>query len=220
MMGMPVGTKKSLRVWRALLRVGWLAVLLGLTMEAILVTLAAGFGSLHGTKPIVADLVQKVSWSVVVCVGLAVGAMAEKARGPALGLSGLIAAPLAFTLARSLHKGAMHALGLAGSARPGLALVLIAAVKAVQYGSFGLTLDWIAKKPWGGLAAHLATGLAVGIIFGGGLLALQIQAAAQPPQLPALISGAANEFLFPVGCALVIYVSKVMQSERPEGRIH
>ena len=210
-MGMPVGTKKSLHVWRALLRVGWMAVLLGLTMEAILVTLAAGFGSLNGTK---------VSWSLVVCVGLAVGATAEKARGPALGLSGLIAAPLGFMVARSLHKGAMHALGLAGSARPGLALVLIAAVKAVQYGSFGLTLDWIAKKPWGGLAAHLATGLAVGIIFGGGLLVLQIQAAAQLPQLPALISGAANEFLFPVGCALVIYVSKVMQSERPEGRIH
>ena len=219
MMGIPVGTKDSLHLWRALLRVGWMAVLLGLTMEAILVTLAAGFGSLQGTKPIVADLVQKVSWSVVVCVGLAVGAMAEKARGPALGLSGLIAAPLGFMVARSLHKGAMHALGLAGSTRPGLALVLIAAVKAVQYGSFGLMLDWIAKKPWGGLAAHLATGLAVGIIFGGGLLVLQIQAAAQPP-LPALISGAANEFLFPVGCALVIYVSKVMQSERPEGRIH
>jgi hypothetical protein len=118
-----------------------MAVLLGLTMEVILVALAAGFGNLHGTKPIVADLVQKVSWSVVVCVGLAVGATAEKARGPALGLSGLIAAPLGFMVARSLHKGAMHALGLAGSARPGLALVLIAAVKAVQYGSFGLTLD-------------------------------------------------------------------------------
>jgi len=212
MMGMPVGTKKSFHIWRALLRVGWMAVLLGLTMEAILVALAAGFGNLHGAKPIVADVVQKVSWSLVVCVGLAVGAAAEKkARGPALGLSGLIAAPLGFMVARSLHKGAMHALGLAGSAKPGLALVLIAVVKAVQYGSFGLTLDWIAKKPWGGLAAHLATGLAVGIIFGGGLLVLQIQAAAQPPPLPALISGAANEFLFPVGCAFVIYISKVMR---------
>ena len=211
MMGMPVGTKKSFHIWRALLRVGWMAVLLGLTMEAILVALAAGFGNLHGAKPIVADVVQKVSWSLVVCVGLAVGATAEKASGPALGLSGLIAAPLGFMVARSLHKGAMHALGLAGSAKPGLALVLIAVVKAVQYGSFGLTLDWIAKKPWGGLAAHLATGLAVGIIFGGGLLVLQIQAAAQPPPLPALISGAANEFLFPVGCAFVIYISKVMR---------
>ena len=212
MMGMPVGTKKSFHIWRALLRVGWMAVLLGLTMEAILVALAAGFGNLHGAKPIVADVVQKVSWSLVVCVGLAVGATAEnKARGPALGLSGLIAAPLGFMVARSLHKGAMHALGLAGSAKPGLALVLIAVVKAVQYGSFGLTLDWIAKKPWGGLAAHLATGLAVGIIFGGGLLMLQIQAAAQPPPLPALISGAANEFLFPVGCAFVIYIAKVMR---------
>src|SRR5256885_2973109 len=87
-------------------------------------------------------------------------------------------------VARSLHKGAMHALGLAGSTRPGLALVLIAAVKAVQYGSFGLTLDWIARKPWGGLAAHLATGLAVGLIFGGRLLVLETQTPAPPPPLP------------------------------------
>ena len=220
-MGMPVDTKKSFATWRALLRVGWMAVLLGLAMEALLVALAAGFGSLHSAKPIVADLVQKVSWSVVVCVGLAVGATAQKARGPALGLSGLIAAPLAFMVARSLHKGAVHALGLAGTAKPGLALVLIAVVKAVQYGSFGLTLDWIAKKPWGGLAAHLATGLAVGMVFGGGLLALQVQAAAQSPPLPALISSAANEFLFPVGCAFVIYISKVIRLRvGPEEGLH
>ncbi|HEY3197958.1 MAG TPA: hypothetical protein VGJ57_08080 [Nitrospirales bacterium] len=204
-------TKKRFDAWLALLNVGWLAVLLGLTMEAILVALAAGFGTLHGTKPILADLVQKVSWSVVVCVGLAVGAMAKKARGPAMGFAGLLAAPLGFMVARSLHKGAMEALGLSASAGPGLALVLIAVVKGIQYGSFGLTLDWVGKKPWGGLAAHLLTGLAVGVVFGGALLALQVQAAAHWPPLPVLISRAANEFLFPVGCAFVIYVSKVMR---------
>src|SRR5438552_10961373 len=99
---------------------------------------------------------------------------------------------------------------------------LIAVVKAVQYGSFGLTLDWVAKKPWGGLAAHLATGLAAGIVFGSLLLVLSIQAAPQTPPLPALVSRAANELLFPVGCAFVIYVSKVMKKlgGESEGRIH
>jgi hypothetical protein len=181
-------------------------------MEVILVSLAAGFGTLRGTKPILADLVQKVSWSVVVCVGLAVGATAKNARGPAMGLSGLLAAPLAFMVARSLHNGALQALGLAGSAGAGLALVLIAVLKGVQYGTFGLTLDWVAKKPWGGLAAHLVTGLAMGVMFGSATLALQVQAAAHWPPLPVLISRAANEFLFPVGCAFVIYALKVLQN--------
>jgi hypothetical protein len=41
--------------------VGWLAVLLGLTIEIILVALAAGFGTLKGAYPVLADLVQKIS---------------------------------------------------------------------------------------------------------------------------------------------------------------
>ncbi len=207
---------------KALLHVGWLAVLLGLVMEAVLVALAAGFGTLKGAHPVLADLVQKVSWSVVVCVGLAVGTTAKKARGPAMGLTGLLAAPLAFMVARSLHKGAMQALDVAGAAGPGPSLLVIGVLKGLQYGSFGLTLDWVAKKPWGGLAAHLATGLAVGVVFGGAMLALAVQAAPQTPPLPALVSRAANEFLFPIGCAFVIYVSNVMRKfgNRPEGRVH
>ncbi len=201
---------------------GWLAILLGLTMEAVLVALAAGFGTLHNAKPILADLVNKVSWSTIVCVGLAVGTTAKKARGPLMGLAGLLAAPLAFMVARSLHKGAMQALEVAAAAGPGPSLLVIAALKGIQYGSFGLTLDWIAKKPWGGLSAHLGTGLLVGVVFGGAILVLGIQAAPQTPPLPALVSRAANEFLFPVGCAFVIYASKVMKrtGARPEGRVH
>ncbi len=214
--------KRSFDAWRALLHVGWLAVLLGLVMEVILVALAAGFGTLKGANPILADLVQKVSWSVLVCVGLAVGATVKEARGPLMGLAGLLAAPLAFMVARSLHNGAMQALEVASSAGPTPSLALIALIKGLQYGSFGLTLDWVAKKPWGGLAAHLATGLAAGIVFGSLLLVLSIQAAPQTPPLPALVSRAANEFLFPVGCAFVIYVSKVMKKlgARSEERVH
>ena len=194
----------------ALLRVAWLAVLLGLTMEAILVGLAAGFGTLRGANPILADAVQKVSWSVLVCVGLALGTLAKKARGSAMGLSGLLGAPLAFLVASSLHKGAEHALGLAGTAGS-LSLVLIAFIKGLQYGSLGLLLDWVAQKHWGRLSAYLTTGLVVGIVFGGAIVVLTVNAAPQMPPLSKLVSRAANEFLFPVGCAFVIYISKVMK---------
>lgn len=202
---------KSSDTWRTLLHVGWLAVLLGLAIEVILVVLAAGFGTLKDAYPVLADLVQKVSWSVIVCVGIAVGTMAQKARGQLMGLAGLLAAPLAFAVARSLHKGALAALGVAAAAGPGPSLILIGVLKGLQYGSFGLALNWIEKKPWGKLAAYLAAGLAAGVVFGGVILALGIQAAPQMPSVPVLVSSAANEVLFPVGCALVIYVSKVMK---------
>ena len=50
-----------------LLRVAWLAVGLGLVLEVILILLAIGFSSTLGMGKIVADLVQKISWSVIVC---------------------------------------------------------------------------------------------------------------------------------------------------------
>src|SRR5690349_11814661 len=52
-----------------LLRVAWLAVGLGLVLEVILILLAIGFSGTLGMGKIVADLVQKISWSVIVCVG-------------------------------------------------------------------------------------------------------------------------------------------------------
>ena len=56
-----------------LLRVAWLAVALGLAMEALLLLLASGFGEVLGLKALVADLVRNVTWAAFVCVGLAVG---------------------------------------------------------------------------------------------------------------------------------------------------
>jgi len=206
--------EKSSDTWHSLLQVGWLAVLLGLAIEVILVVFAAGFGTLKGAYPVLADLVNKISWSVIVCVGIAVGTMAQKARGPLMGLAGLLAAPLAFVVARSLHKGALAALGVAAAAGPGPSLILIGVLKGLQYASFGLALNWVEKKPWGKLAAYLTTGLAVGVVFGGTILALVIQAAPQMPPFPVLVSSATNEVLFPIGCALVIYVSKVMKKTR------
>src|SRR5215470_14614616 len=99
-----------------LLRVAWLAILLGLVIEAILLLFAAGFGGIPGIRKIVADIVQKVSWSVIVCVGLAFGKAASKGQPSWTGLSGVFAAPVAFSVAGTLHKSASYALNLpAGS---------------------------------------------------------------------------------------------------------
>src|SRR5438552_10650886 len=82
---------------RMLLHVSWLAVLLGFAIEG-LILLVSGAGHITNAKPVIADLVQKVSWSVIVCMGLAFGKGAAKLLSvPLTGLAGLLAAPTAFT---------------------------------------------------------------------------------------------------------------------------
>jgi hypothetical protein len=54
-----------------LMRAAWLAILLGFVMEALLLLFAAGFGFLPGFESVVSDLAGKVTWSTLVCAGLA-----------------------------------------------------------------------------------------------------------------------------------------------------
>src|SRR3712207_5279392 len=100
-------TTAGLRVTH--LRAAWLAILLGFAMEALLLLVTAGFGIFPGLKPVVAALISQVSWSTLVCAGLALGTAVSKARAPVMGLLGLLAAPLALGVSRSLHQGAVKA---------------------------------------------------------------------------------------------------------------
>jgi hypothetical protein len=197
-------------VWKTLLHVAWLGILLGFVIEAILLSIAAGFGNFQSARPFVADLAQKISWSVIVCVGLAVGSAASKARDVMMGLMGLLAAPVAFYAARSIHKGAMQALSMSGGPAGGPSPLLLAIVKGVEYGCLGIALYWIQQRPWGGAAAHVGGGLVIGIVFAAVILTLTIQAALHPPSLASLIARGANEVIFPVGCALVIFSADVL----------
>src|SRR3712207_5242448 len=74
-------------LWRKILRVAWLSILLGIVLEVLLLVLAAYTGTGGTTpKPFISDLAQKVSWSFIVCVGLAFGSTASKARSGVMGL--------------------------------------------------------------------------------------------------------------------------------------
>lgn len=163
------------------MRVAWLAVALGLAMEGLLLLLAAGFGEVLGLKTIVADLVKNVTWAAFVCVGLAVGTTISKIQVPAMGFFGLLAAPLAFEVSRSVHKGTLQAL---------------AVVKGVEYRCLGLLVGWIGRHDWGGAIAHA---LAVRAVFGGTILALMMGAAPGPVPASDLISQGLNELLFSAG---------------------
>jgi len=189
------------------MRAAWLAILLGLGFEVALLAISVYGGS--GTGTFVADLVKSVSWSVFVCVGLAIGTAIANARVPLMGLLGLLAAPLAFEVSRVLHKGTVEALALSGGTdTPGTATFLLAVVKGVEYGCLGLLVGWVGGRAWGGAAAHVAAGLAVGAVFGGLILGLTFVPGPGTFSAADLLARGVNELLFPVGCALVLFSAK------------
>ena len=190
-----------------LFRVAWLAILLGFAMEILLLLFTAGFEILPGFRSVLADLIGKVSWSALVCAGLAIGTAASKVRAPFMGLLGLLAAPIAFHVSRTLQQGMAKTLEVAAAGAPvgTYTLILLALLKAVEYGCLGAAIGWIGRRPWGGALAHAAVGLAVGILFGGAIVGFTYWTAPEPLAATDLFSRGANEILFPVGCSLVLY---------------
>ena len=190
-----------------LFRVAWLAILLGFAMEILLLLFTAGFEILPGFRSVLADLIGKVSWSALVCAGLAIGTAASKVRAPFMGLLGLLAAPLAFHVSRTLQQGVAKTLEVAAAGAPvgSYTLILLALLKAVEYGCLGAAIGWIGRRPWGGALAHAAVGLAVGILFGGAIVSFTYWTAPEPLATADLFAHGVNEILFPVGCSLVLY---------------
>ncbi len=193
--------------WATLLRVAWLAILLGLLLQLALLLVAAGFGTVAGSRPLLAETCKTVCWSLLVCVGVALGRVAAKARVPLEGVSGLLAAPLALTAANTLQKGVAEALNAAGTPA-GPPPLWVVAIKAAEYACLGLALGWIGRRTRGNALGHVAAGLATGIVFGGAFLALTVASA--PTPLPLLLAKGVNELLFPVGCALVVFIAEVL----------
>ena len=195
---------------KVLLRIAWASVLLGLVMEVLLLIAALLFGARPGVRAVLAETVQKVAWSTIVCLGLGIGTSAAKNTPPIAGVFGLVAGPVGFVVARALHQGVAQALGVAlgGVAHPSAAV--LAVLKGIQYGGLGHGLAWVGKRFGGSVGAHVGTGLLIGLVFGGLTLLLM-----SPLPLPALVVRGLNEVLFPVGCSLVVYSAKALQAREP-----
>jgi formate/nitrite transporter FocA (FNT family) len=205
----PAKTAPAATPWRQVLRAAWLSIALGLLLELVLVLYALASGQAGRPQPFLTDLVQKVSWGLIVCVGVAFGTTAAKAPEAKAGLLGLIAAPLGFLVARSLHKALSTALGVVGAVA-GVSPFLIGGLKGVQYGLLGAVLAWLGQQTWGRLGAHLGAGLAFGVTFGLTILLMMEIGAPSPTPPVGLVSRGLNELIFPVGCAAVIYTSNIL----------
>ena len=191
-----------------ILNVAWLAIVLGIAVELILIVVHSFFKAVPGVNALFADLVGKMSWSVIVCVGLAFGKAASKNHAAMTGMAGLLSAPLAFTVARTIQKSVAYALGLAVTASAASPLVL-GTLKGLEYAALGILLSWIGKQR-AGAAAHIGVGFIVGAIFGAALIALLAHYAAAAPSAHTLITQGLNELLFPVGCSLAIFAAETL----------
>jgi hypothetical protein len=193
-----------------LFRAAWLAILLGIALEIVALIFARSFGTLKGARPIVADLVQKTSWSLFVCVGVAFGTAVARGRAALGGLVGLIVGPGAFQGARIVHKSVVEALALSAAAAPGPSPLLLGALKGVEYGALGAFLAWLGKQPRRSASDYVFGGLACGIVFAGAVAALVIAKSPAIPAVAAIVPRLANELLHPIGCALVVYAAELL----------
>jgi hypothetical protein len=197
--------------WATLLRVAWLAILLGLLLQLALLLVAVGFGTAPSPGPLLAETLKTVSWSLLVCVGVALGRVAAKGRMPLEGVTGLLAAPVALTAANTVQKGVAEAVDAAG-VPAGPAPLWVLAIKAAEYACLGLALNWVGRRAWHSALGHLAVGLLVGVVFGGLFLAVVARSAPTPLATSALLARGLNELLFPVGCALVVFIADVLRA--------
>jgi len=198
----------AVRLAPRVLHAAWLSIALGLTLELSLLLIAALCGENTGVSRFIADFMQKVTWSSFVCVGLAAGTAAARARAAWMGLLGLLAAPLGFVVARSVHKSVAAALAAAGPVGGAPGPLALALIKGAEYAALGLLLGWLGRRAAGGLLLHIGCGALVGAVFGGIIFALTVRAATVAPPAFQLASRFVNELLFPIGCATVLYVTQ------------
>lgn len=210
-------TKSPDTLAQTLIKAAWWSVLLGLGMQLLLLVAAAFFTGIPALQQIVADTVQKISWSTLVCSGVAVGLAAGKMRAPVMGLAGLLAAPAAFYIAKIAHKSISQALGITSQVASSLPSPLVlAGIKGMEYAVLGFLIGQLGRRTKVGMKGHLMAGAGVGAGFGGLTLYLMITQAANPIPMGGIVTRGINEMLFPVGCSLVLYAAQKIGEKQAE----
>lgn len=192
------------------LHVAWMSIIAALLIQGALVALQVAYGTDLQNSGIITELAGKVSWSALVCMAIAAGTAASRARPAIMGMLGLLAAPAAFIAAKAIQKAVGQALNAPSGPPQAPAVWVMMVIKAVEYGLFGLLIGWVGRKPWGNLGAHAAAGLALGLIFAGVVLTLTVTGSPETPPGAALAAKGLNEALFPLGCAMVVYLAGVL----------
>lgn len=206
------------KVMKAVFHTAWMAIALGIIIEIALILVVSIGGVPESFKPFLADLLQKTSWAFLVCIALTLATVALKFRVPVMGIVGFLAAPFAFVIARALHAGVRYAMGLQPATSDGTSPIVVASIKAVEYGLLGAALAFISKYAWGRAIAHIWVGSIIAVLFGGALFAYSLQAAAVAVPTLGHIAKGIGELIFPIGCALITFLAQALGGLLPKQR--
>ncbi|MBL8766813.1 MAG: hypothetical protein JNL94_05600 [Planctomycetes bacterium] len=191
-----------------LFHLAWLAVALGIVVQLVLLALKAS----PITREWAAELAGKISWSVLVCSALAVARALSGAAQSAMGLAGLLGAPIAATAAKVVQKSTASALGLADTSA--LVPLVFVGTRAVEYLVLGILLARLARRPDAGLFHYARTGLVVGAVFGAILAWTKTDLTTT-----IVLSLVVNELMFPVGCSLALYAAEKLATRSEKATV-
>ena len=195
---------RSQRAISRLLTVVWMAIVLGVMLQILVLATRTAAGAPWPGLKWLPDLLNGVTWAVFVCAGVVLGSVAVRARSAVMGLLGLISAPLGFSVAKGLQRG-LQSLMDAPVDKITPAVYALCIVKAVEYACLGAALGWLLGRPRTRAGAFALAGAVVGVVFGS--VNLWITAHLGNAKFPVLAGAAVNELMFPIGCALVIYMA-------------
>lgn len=195
---------------RTIATVARLSVVLGLAVQgAILVIKLAG--PARTTSPVV-EVASGITWSVLVCTGLAVGLSLTKRRPLLTGAVAFCLAPAALAAARASQKVLAGWLDAADNEAV-LALGTVSVLRAAEYALLGWLLARLVLRNQRTLPPYLGVGSLAGLTFGGAVTGLTWWAARDDGSsltAAALAATAVNEMVFPVGCAVVIFLGQAV----------
>jgi hypothetical protein len=187
---------------RRLLFVAWWAILAGFTVQ--LLVLAAKLlanRSMPGAE-VMAEVGSGVTWSLLVCGGVALGTAAASPSPAIMGGLGFLFAPLGFAVAKGIQRGIQTMLDVPPTEITGVTWT-IGVIKAVEFAVLGAIVAVLLRGGKARAMAFVALGALLGILFGGMIITVMATQANDPT--PALVGAGVNELFFPVACALILY---------------
>jgi hypothetical protein len=208
----PADAASAEKALRLIAIIAVLSIGLGFVMQGSIVLIKmAGGGAFPGLQLLV-DITQGVTWSFLVCAGVGIGTTVMKARPVIVGLIGFICAPIGMAAAKGAQKGMAALIGSPGGTAV-LSLSVIASLRAVEYAVLAWILATLVRKGTAGGASYIGAGAATGVVFGSGIAMLTFVTAGDKGitlALPQILATVFNEVGFPIGCAIVIYISQVV----------
>jgi hypothetical protein len=208
----PSDTEAARLVMKRILTAAWLAVIVGVLAQTLVIAVRAWFGGVVEAAGFAAELAQGVTWSVLVCAAIAVGTLASKSRDLIAGVIGFFAGPLAWAAAKGVQKGVQ---ALAGVPQDQLTPLFwsVCAWKGLEYALLGYGLATLVSGSTRKVSAYAGFGVMVGLLSACVVIALNLTNASLTGgavPAPKMASLFANEVFFATACSIVIYTAQVL----------